>query len=334
MIDRRSALLSGVLLAAAGCAGSPPSPPVALVWTGVAVHDPVWSNGAVFALTEGGSRVARIEPGRAATLSPPLPGIGRNLVANPMPGDTLLVPQPGRDTVAVLAAGDLRPVSTVAAGPSPAYVDVVKQAKVLLAMPADGSEVSAVDLSAGTPLPPQAVAAGPGATVDGPARGRPVSFFVAGPSGIAYYKGSAGPVTRRAASPVRAAVSTGDLVKVSRLYVGEAGTGRLLAVETNPDENRLDVTATLDLGAPAQYLGVDQDRVFALTGDRLVVARTSNYEGYADGRFSVLTTIDLRAALPAAVRAAPFAGLTVGADRVYVAVAGEPFLLSVAKPGL
>jgi hypothetical protein len=179
------------------------------------------------------------------------------------------------------------------------------------------------------------VQAGPEAELDGTERGRLIEYHVAGPRGIAHYKGDVGSVERKDGIALSAHRTLGDLVKPTRLYVAEEGTGRLLAVGEKPALDGLAVAAEADLGEPVEYLGVDATRIYAATRNKLVVLETDSYEGYDDNKFSIVDTIDFRRPLEGDVlQRAPLSGLAVGDDRVYLTLEGEPYVLSITKPSI
>ena len=324
---RRAIALAAVgLPVLAGCAGerapAAPEDRVTALRIEVPVREPVWSEGELLALSAGTGQVARIEPYPPAsgaplaartTLSPLLPNVGENLVTSRTVRDAVYVPQPLLDRVAVLGLPDLRPLGTFQAGPSPSFVAMDVGSQVLLALSQDGSTVTGVRVRGFTTLPPQEVRAGPEAELDGAERGRLIEYHVAGPRGIAHYKGSAGSVQKKDGIALSAHRIAGDMAKPTRLYVAEKGTGRLLAVGEKPALDGLAVAAEINLGEPVEYLGVDATRIYAATRNKLVVLETDSYEGYDDNRFGIVDTIDFRRPLEGDVLgSAPLSGLAVG----------------------
>ncbi len=334
--------------ALAGCtaeAAPPPEARVAALRIEVPVKEPVWERGAIYALAEEAKQVVKVEPVEPTTssaprtarttMSEPLTDVGENLATSLKVRGAVYVPQPSLDRVAMLGLRELRRLGTFPAGPEPSWVDVDPGSQLLLALSEDGSTVSGVWLRGLSPIPQQEVDAGPDAELDAAKRGRPVDYHVAGPEGIARYKGAAGGVEKKDEIAVSAHKSTGDETKVTRLYVVEEGTGHLLAVGTKPAADGLVVAAEADLGEPAEHVGVDATRIYAATESTLVVLETDSYEGYQDNRFSVVDTIEFRKTLDSEpLRSAPLSGLAVGDDRVYLALKGEPYLVSIAKPGI
>ncbi|MGA9312016.1 MAG: hypothetical protein WBV74_16850 [Pseudonocardiaceae bacterium] len=327
------AVLAGC--SAAGNAGGPAGTVVALR-VDAPVHEPTWSDHAraIFALTDD-RRVAKIDPSSVrTTLSAPFPDVGEDVVTR-VTQALVYLPQPKLGQVAVLNDADLRQVGTLRAGPSPSYLALDSGSDDLLALSEDRSTVTPVDLHDNTVLPSQEVHAGLDAEVDGAKRGRRIDYHVAGPEGITHHKGSPGMVAQEGAIGINAEKTAGDLTKSSRLYVAEKGTDRLLAVDAKRTEDGLEVVAQAHLGEAVHYLGVDEIRIYAVTEHKLVVFKTNSFEGYHDQTFPIVTTIDFRTALPSnALRNAPLSGLAVGTDRIYLALQGQPYLVSVAKPSV
>lgn len=325
--------------AVAGCAahdapGAAAAPVVALR-IDAPVHEPEWSTHAraLFALTDDG-RLAKIEPSGQTTLSAPFPDVGEDLVTRVTVG-TVYLPQPKLSRVALVSDTDLRQVATLRAGPSPSYLSLDSGSDDLLAVSEDRSTVTPVDLHDNTVLPAQHVQAGPEAEADGAKRGRRIDYHLAGPQGITHHKGFPGSVEQDGEIGISAEKTAGDLAKSSRLYIAEKDNDRLLAVDSTRAEDGLEVVAQAHLGEPVHYVGVDETRIYAATEHKLVVFKTNSFEGYRDQRFPIVTTVDFRSALPSdALKNAPLSGLAVGLDRVYLALKGQPYLVSLAKPSI
>ncbi|PWI06071.1 hypothetical protein DIZ27_35635 [Streptomyces sp. NWU339] len=347
------ALTVAVAAPATGCAAAdavPDSTPqVAVLRLDTPVREPVWSKEAhaVVALAEDASRIARITPkvmsGRLTAhtvLSGPLPGLGENLAPSATGGEVVYAPRPDADQVAVVDVRTLRAKTFLRAGRAPSFVAVDSGADVVLALSADGSTVTGVGVQPAPGEEPAVVTQtdvrlGPAGEVDGAARGRLIEFHTVGPDRVSHYKGGAGEVEKTADIAFRAETATGDLIKVSRLYAAEKGTDRLVAIDTAPGGERLLMVAQSRLGAPVLRLAVDEDRLYAATEDRLVVLETNSYEGFPEGRFTVVKSVDFRAPVKdTEVRKAPLSGMTVGPERVYLTMRGVPYALSVAKPSL
>jgi hypothetical protein len=341
-------LLAGVSVVAAGCA-TPPAraasiePAVLTLPVAKPLAEPVWSQnkGVLLGLT-GDDHVEKVDPSvprhagaRArSSLSATLRDTGKNISASPTGRDVVFVPQPRLGRVAVLRVGDLRTVRTLTIGPKPQYVDQDSGSKAMLAISADGSLVTGVDLKHHAQRVTRTrVHVGDDAEVDGGKRGRRIDFYATGSHGEAYYKGDPHFVELigRMSIPVRAATS--DLVKSSRLYIAEKGTDRLVAVDVTRFLHGLQVVGSAKLNEPVEEIGVDERRIYAATEDTLVVLRAKSFEGYPSGAIPVLAKIDFREALhDPALRTAPLSGLAVGPDRVYLTFQGVPDLVSIAEP--
>lgn len=311
----------------------------------VPVKEPVWASdaGLMLALVEGKPQVAKIDPTveessqAKTTISGTFEDVGENLAVNPEAVGNAYLPQPDLGHVAVIDIEDLEKVRTFKAGPSPVRVTTDVGSELLFALAEDGSSVAGVNLETfETLLPPvKEVKAGKEAELEGPARGLAAEFWVTGPGGVALYEGHPTPLHRIGHMSISAGAVAGDLIKVTRVYVGEAETDRLVAVGLNPETHRLAIAAETRLGEPIEYIGTDQKRVFVATRNRLVVLKTENFEGFGDDGFEVVETIDFRRPLEeGALKSAPLSGMAVGptTERVYLTLEGEPYVLSVAKP--
>jgi hypothetical protein len=316
------------------------APAVTVQRVGTAVREPVWSYAAdaLLGLTAD-RRVAKIAGlgggSRPDTLlSARLPDVGENLQISPVDEHTAYVPEPSRGEVALVRVGDLRVAGTLAAGREPSYLALDSGLRVLLALSADGSTVTAVDLHRGTTMPPTTVDAGPRAEIEGANRGREVEFHVIGPDGIAHYKGHASPADKKGEFDSATVTSAGDGTKVTRIYAAERGGGTLLAVDSRRDGTGMHVVGSADLGAPIRYLATDDTRIYAATERRLFVLEARSFEGYDHGTIPVIRSFDIVERRPPGLARAALSGMTVGPHRVYLAVRDRPYVISVAKPRL
>lgn len=351
--SRRTSVLLAAGALAAGCtaadAAPESTPEVAVLRADASVHEPVWSEEAhaLLALSEEEPRIVKVDPtvsgGRLTartTSSPRYPGMGENLATGATGKGVVYLPRPGAGRVTVVDTGTLRRTGSLYAGPAPSYVSHDAGADVLLALSEDGATLTGVDLQPqpeGAPhvVTRKQVRLSPLGEVDGPDRGHLVEYYTVGPERITHYKGGANEVEKTDDIAFRAETTVDDLLKVTRLYAAEKGTDRLAAIDVKPGGEELHRVAESRLGAPVRHLGVDRDRLYAATATTLVVLATDSYEGYPDGRFSEVKTIDFRAALERAeLRTAPLSGLAVGAERVYLTLGGVPYVLSIAKPSL
>lgn len=351
---RRAVGLSAAVVAlAAGCtaadAAPDSAPQVALLRLDAPVREPIWSEEArgVVALAEAEPRLVKFTPASSGgrltartTVSAPLPGLGENLAPSATGKEVVYAPRPGAGRVEVVDVGTLRVEGSLRAGESPSFVAVDTGADVLLALSEDGSTVTGVDVQPDPGEDPTVVTRnevrlGPAGQVAGPVRGRLIEFHTVGPDLVSHYKGAVDEVKKTAAIAFRAETAIGDLVKVSRLYAAEKGTDRLVAIDSSPGGDELMVVARAHLGKPVLHLGVDANLLYAATEDRLVVLETNSYEGYTDEKFTVVESIDYRAALKnPELRKAPVSGLAVGPERVYLTLRGVPYALGIAEPEL
>ncbi|MFI6808072.1 hypothetical protein ACIBO6_24135 [Streptomyces luteogriseus] len=346
-------MIAAAAALAAGCSAvdavPDSTPQVAVLRLDTPVREPIWSKeaGGVVALAETEPRVVKVTTAAASgqlrartTLSEPIPGLGENLAPSATGKDVVYAPRPAADRIDVLDAKTLRFKRSLRAGEAPSFVTVDFGADVLLALSEDGSTVTGVDVQPDPGEEPAVVTRndvglGPAGEVDGPARGRLIEFHTVGPNLISHYKGAVDEVKKTADIAFRAETATGDLVKVSRLYAAEKGTDRLVAIDSTPGGDKLEMVARSRLGKPVLHLGADANRLYAATEDRLVVLETNSYEGFTDGKFTVVESIDYRAALKdPKLKEAPLSGMTVGPQRVYLTFRGAPYALSVAEPDL
>ncbi len=331
---------SAFLTACSAVGGSSGGPSVTAMKVDVPVEEPVWDRdkGVLLALAEDEPRIAKIDPQTGKTdLSGAFEDVGENLAISPGREDNVYLPQPELGRIASVDIDSLRKARTLKAGSSPAQVATDVGSKMLFALSEDGSTVTGVNLENFQPLlpPVDEVEAGKEAELEGPERGLAAEFFVAGPKGVALYEGHPAPLEKVDHIKIAASTVAGDLVKVSRVYVGEEGTDRLLAVDLNPENEHLTVSAEKTLSEPVEYVGADEKRVYAATGDKLIVLKAENFEGFDDNGFEVVDTIDYRRPLKREnLKDAPLSGLAVGptSKGVYLTLKGVPYVLSIDKP--
>ncbi|HZQ32994.1 MAG TPA: hypothetical protein VFB19_14820 [Mycobacterium sp.] len=306
------------------------------------IHAPLYSfdNDRLLGLTDD-KRIASVDAtgpagsGPADTsFSPMLADVGRNFQISPYDSGIALVPQPALNRVAEVKVSDLRPVGAFAAGPTPSYVSQDSGANYLLALSADRSTVTAVDLHRNDILGSQAIATPPPeSTIEGAQRGRVVEFHVLGSGGISHYKGHTMPVEKHGELPVSVEAAVGDPTKVSRAYLAEKGTDKLVAVDSKHDRESLEVVGTASVGEPIRAVAVDDTRIYAATDSKLVVLQTNAFGGYPDARIPTLRTFDYRSELPRGPAAsASVSGLAAGRHHVFLTLDGVPFVVRVAKP--
>lgn len=335
----------GLSSCSSGGTGRDHGPEVLVLPTSAPVEAPVWSDEAhaLFGLTQNGSRIARIEPANESsgpertktTLSQTYADLGENVEEGAGHGGELYVPQPTLGQIAVLNDETFGLMRTISIGSQPTYVAVDSGSDHLLVLNKARSTVTPIDLHDYSVSATEAVQASPGAEMDASKRGRRIDFYLAGQAGITHYKRTFGVLRNMGGIGVQAESVAGDLTKTSRIYVAERGANRLLAIDSKPGGDGLRVVASNDMGAPVSFVGADQTRVYVATEDRLVVLKANSFEGYPDGTFSTLATIDFRPMLKGiTAQDGALSGLAVGPHRVYLTLVGEPSIVSIAKPAI
>lgn len=315
-------------------------PETALTAVAAPLHAPVWSyrRHTLVALTDD-HRLAEVAHADGAVpaqtrLSAPM-GSGRNLQISAKDDRRVLVPLPARGKVAVVDLDSLLPIDEFDAGPAPAYLAHDAGMRVLLALSADGSSVTPVDLYGARKLATAKAAGDPAATLIGANRGREIAYHVYGRSGISHYKGPSSPPEEGGSFAMDVAAAAGDGTQVTRSYVASHNDNVLYAVDSRRSEQGLEVVGRTPLPSPIRYLGTDDTRIYAATDQNLVVLETASFTGYPNGTIPVLRVIDYRAGLPAGpVGSAPLSGMAIGPHRVYLTLAGQAHVVSVAKPHL
>lgn len=331
------------VLAAVGCSAPGASlestPEVTVRPVGALLRDPVWSYAtrALIGLTDD-SRVAAITDPLSADqahmrLSAKVP-TGRNLTISAKDNRHLYVPQPERGKVAVFDLGTLSQIDEFDAGPTPAYLAEDAGMRVLLALSADGLSVTPVDQYGFRKLPTAKVTGDPADTIDGANRGRQIGYHLYGPSGIRYFQGPSSPPEERGSLNMDVAVAAGDGAQVTRSYVAGRDGKVLFAVDSRRGGHGLELLAATPLPSPIRRIGTDDTRIYAATDREVAVLETDSFTGYPHKTLPVLRITNYRAALPAAARGAPVSGMAIGPHRVYLTLAGTPYLVSVAKPRL
>jgi hypothetical protein len=328
-----------VFAGAAGCAtpgaALESSPAVTVTRVGAALHAPVWSpdRHTLVAITDA-QRLAEVASpggGDAATrLSVPM-AVGANIQISTIDKQHVLVPEPAPARVAVVDLASLRQIGDFDAGPAPAHLTTDAGARILLALSADGSSVTPVQLYGLRKLATAQIT--PATAIEGSDRGRQIEYHVYGPSGISYYKGASSPPEKRGEFGMDIVAAAGDETKVTRSYVTDRNRQVLYALDSRRGGKGLEIVGRADVASAIRYLGTDDSRVFAATDRDLMVFETASITGYPRGKIPVLASIDYRTAMPVgSVRFAPPSGLAVAADRVYLTLRGQPYVIGVAKP--
>ncbi len=340
----RSALLvAGVSVTLVGCgvgsqaAVEGPSENGIVARVDAPLRAPAWAEdeGVVIALQEDGRRLVRLDTGEGfdgtrdfpVTISEELDGIaGENLrlESGRMP-DEIYLPKPERDQVTIVENDDLLEVRTVKAGESPTRIALGGSStgydtQTLFALSQDGQTVTMVELENPDPV---ATRVEVGASEDSliEASGEE-GFWLAGLEGVTLYGGI--PPERLGNLPLEAGTLATDAEDPQRAYVGEPSSGRVVAVETD-EAGELRIVAEVNLDAPAEYLDVEEGRLYTITRDELEVLDSETLE--------IVETVELGPLVAQEnLEQAEHSGLTVGEENVYVTLQGEPYVLLVEKP--
>lgn len=304
------------------------------------LHQPVWSyrHGALVALTDH-QRLAvvdRVDDSAAVgtRLSDPL-AAGSNVQISRIDDRNVFVPEPRHNRVTVVELASLRPIGDFDAGPAPAYLSEDAGMRVLLALSADGSTVTAIDQYGFRKLPSLRVTGGAATMIDGANRGRAIEYHLYGPAGIRYYKGPSSPPERRGTLDANIVAAAGDSAKVTRSYVTDDRRDTLYAVDSERGGYGLQEVGRASATSPIRYLGTDDTRIYAATDQNVMVFQTASFAGYPNGAIPLLRVIDYRAGLPSGpARSTALSGMAIGPDRVYLTLRGQPTVISIAKPRL
>ncbi len=301
------------------------------------LREPAWAEdeGVVMALQEDGQRLVRLDTGESfdgtrdfpVTISDQIEAAaGENLALEEgRTPDQIYLPKPERDQIAVAENDSLLEVRTFGAGESPTRValggtSTGLSSQTLYALSEDGQTVSVVDLEdAGVVAAEVEVGVSEDALIE--ASGED-GFWLAGPEGVALYEG--GPPELRGSLPLQAGSLAVDATDPQRAYVGDNESGRLAAVEPS-ESGELNTAAETTLEAPAEYLTIDEGRLYAVTKNELVVLDSETLETVETVELGPLVAQeDLEEAEPS--------GVAVGEEDVYVTLRGEPYVLLIEKP--
>ncbi|HEY7053275.1 MAG TPA: hypothetical protein VH496_14250 [Mycobacterium sp.] len=341
----RSAIVVGAVLALSACSAPgaklEADDPVAVLNIAAAIHEPVYSfdTDTLLGLTDD-NRVASIDvdgPSGAnahMSFSQPLAGVGRNIQVSPGDSGVALVPQPALGRVAALRIDGLAQIGDFPAGDHPSYLSQDTGGEYLLALSADRSTVTAVDLHRNDVVGSQPVVATVESTIEGSRRGRAIEFHVVGPNGVAYYKGHGMPAEKRGEINIAVADAVSDPTKVTRAYLAEKGTDRLVAVDTKRGSSEgLEVVGEASVGGPIRRIAVDDTRIYAATDTKLVVLKTNAFGGYPHQQIPIIATFDYRGELRSSpAGSAPLSGIAAGRHHVFLTPDGAPYVIRVAKP--
>lgn len=319
---------------------------VALLKVDVPLREPTWVSepGVLIALAADEPRVVKLDPGAEtpageAQSSPPgegavvasedLEDAGENLATYLRKPGQAYLPQPDLGRVAVLDVADLSVEETIEIGDAPPLEAATQlNSDTLFTLSRDGSTVTAFDLEDGEILDEVEVGAGEGAMLETFEKASNPSFWVADLEGVSFYHGDPTPITRLTGYGIGVNDIAVDHESSQRVYVAEAGSGRVVAVEGDPEgllEGELLEVAARDLGEEARHLEATATEVYAVTENRLFVMRRED--------LSVEEVVDFRGPLrDGALERAPVSGMAVGKDNVYLTLEGQPYALSVDKP--
>jgi hypothetical protein len=333
-------LVAGFSLLLGGCGGAPAQAQkaVELLSVGSPMREPVWVDKPNFAiaLRADEPRVVKFNASAGApgesTLGPGalessgvLEGVGQNMAPNHLKEDEVYTAQPDLGRIAQIDPTTLRKTGYFDVGGDPEWVAVHPGSQTLFALSRDGSTLTEVDLRDPKKTFSFDINAGEGAHIDTPQRGIEPELWTWGPGGIAYYNGF--PPEQKVGMPVNAGAFAVDIETAQRAYVGEGASGRVIAVEGDPQgilEGKLKEMAEQDLGEPAEHLEAEDLRVFAVTQNKLVAMKRDNLD--------ILDTVEFRSFLDQqGLGDARVSGMTVTGDRVYVTLEGQPYILSLRK---
>ncbi len=323
--------LTVALAVLAGCSPAGPEARIQLIKVDVPLREPTWvpEKKAVLAVSEDRRRVVRVDVAAASDSAAPLRSekledAGENLALSPEEPEVAYLGRPKAGKVSALDTGTLRVVDSYGVGDSPGYVTLDVQSEVLFALSEEGTEVSSVELETPDEIPAVSVEGGAETLVEAPEKGLDPAFWTAGRGGVSYYHGD--PPKRLVGRSIEAADIAVDLTSSQRAYVAEGE--RVVALEGDPQdylEGELEVVATRDLGAKVEHVASDELHVFAATKDRLVAMRRHDLEPAETVEFGQLLERE-------GIAPPDFSGVTVGTEDVYLALEGEPYVLSVEKP--
>lgn len=320
-----------------GCGGTPAQAQeeIVLLPLDAPLREPHWIEREDFtlALREDEPQVVRFvgsagetAPGPdALTSSEDLEGAVESMEPNPLKADEVYLPQPDLGRVVLMDTLDLSTVRSYDAGDAPEWAAVHSGSQTLYTIEEDGSTVSVLDLEDYDATFIFEVNAGEGARLEAPVRGLLPQFWMWGPEGIAHYAGF--PPELKVTMPIEARAFAVDIEKAQRAYIGEGGTGRVVAVEGDAAgflNGDLEEMAEQDLGEEAEHLEAEDLRIIAATRNSLVEMKRED--------LSILETTDFRSFLEEqSLGDARISGMTVTRDRVYLTLEGEPYMLSLRK---
>ncbi|MDP9474337.1 MAG: hypothetical protein M3R38_01325 [Actinomycetota bacterium] len=269
-------------------------------------------------------------PGEAAVVSREgLEDVGENAATYARKPGRVYLPQPALGRIAVMDVAGLTVEETLKVGDAPPFEAATQlNSDTLFTLSKDGSTVTAFDLEKGEVLDEVEVGAGEGGVLEAFEKAQNPSFWVAGSEGVFFYHGDPTPIRRLTGEGISANDIAVDHESSQRAYVAEAGTGRLVALEGDPEgllEGELLEVAERDLEEDVRHVETTATEVYAATENKLFVLRRED--------LSVEETVDFRESLEdEALKSAPVSGMAVGEENVYLTLEGQPYVLSVDKP--
>lgn len=328
-------LALALLFALAGCSSASGSGgPVRVYETAAPLRDPVWApqERVLLALREDGRRLFRLDPESGAVVRSRrlAKEAGSNMAPHPEEPGRLYVPQPGAGRVLLIDPSTLEVRRRIEAGEAPDGVEVHPTSDTLLVLEEGGGEVLGVDLITRAVEFRVRVGGGPGIFLREAEESQDPAFWTVGPGGVAHYRGD--PPRLRVERGVRVSgEALASNLEASQMAYAGTVSGEALLLEGDPEgllEGRLEVIRRTRLGEPAEYMeseAKEELRVYAATRSRLVVLDSETLEVEATRSFGP-------ALRERGLEGAELSGMTVGEERVYLTLRGEPYLISVPKP--
>lgn len=288
---------------------------------------------ALYGLERDGSRLVEIDPEvltgiefdgprpDAVSGATELDGAGENLAVDGRTPGEIYVPSPDPAEVRVFGTEDLSGGQEFDVGVPPARVALDPLSDVLFALSKDGSTVTRVELSGNDVVAETRTEGGRATLIEAPG-GRSGALWVAGPGGVTLYGGPS--LTSGGSAPFDAGTLAAAEENAARAYAGQAGGGRVVALEL-AREDRLEVADKAEVGGTVEALAADGERVYAATRDAVAVLRA--------GDLGTVETVDLGPLLRRSpVRDVEPSALALSERHVYVAFDKEPYVLRFEKP--
>lgn len=333
-----AAVAAALCLVLYGCAGEGDSGSdasrAALLEVDGPLKELVWNRTSetLYGIGKNGERIVNVDPETLtgiefdgsrpdAVVSTQKMDVGENLALDPRTPGKLYLPQPELEHVRVVSAedpGDL--IQAFGAGVTPERVALDRRSDVLFALSKDGSTVTRVDLAGNDVTAEREFGPGEATRIEAPGEGSG-ALWAAGPGGVALYGGpSLEPLGQL---PLEAAGLAVAPANPERAYVTQPGEGRVAAVEPRSGEG-LGIVDEAEVGGAPRFVVADGDRVYVATDDAVKVLASDD--------LSTVETIELSAfrGRGPLERVEPSA-LAVRSDKLYLALADEPYVLALEK---